>query len=149
MTEISIFDRNFNFWPKFQFLTEKSVFDWNANFDRNVNFWPKCEFLTEMLILSCNFNVRLKSELWPKFQFFIEISIFGWNFNFLTEILICDWNLNVWPNFQFLTEIWSFDRNFIFLLAFELLYRHFMDFTVSVFDQHFEFRLKICESGKP
>ena len=60
LTKISIFDQNFNFWLKFQFLIKK------------IEFSPKLQFkfLTKIIIF------RLNLDFWPKFGFFAQISIF-------------------------------------------------------------------------
>jgi len=90
LTKISIFDQNFDFWPKldfwpkFGFLAKISIFD--QNFDFWPRFWPKLDF-------------------WPKFWFLAKISILNQNFNF-------------WGKFRFLTKS-SIFQNFHFDLNFD------------------------------
>ena len=64
--QISIFDKNFYFWPKFLFLTKISIFE-----KKKYYFWPKFRFLTKISIFDQNFDV------WPKFRFLTKISIFN------------------------------------------------------------------------
>ena len=66
----SIFVQNFNFCPKFQFLSKISIFVHNFNFCLN---FP---FLSKISIFIQNFN------FYPKFQFLSKISIFVQNFDF-------------------------------------------------------------------
>ena len=93
MQKISILDQNFDFWPKFQFLTKFSIFDKNIwyfviildkfqFYFRVRNFWPK--FLSKISIFDQIFDFR------PKFRYLRKISIFDQNFNFWQKYLIFD-----------------------------------------------------------
>ena len=108
LTDISIFDRNFDFWPKFRFLTDISIFH------RNFDFRPKFRFLNNWILNKSyifveNSNFWSKSWFWPKsqpkistpqkFGFLTKIWILDQNFNFLNIILILDQTLG------FLTKI--------------------------------------------
>ena len=81
------FVKNWNFWPKFRFLTNISIFDYNFDFR------PTFRFSTTILIFDQNFYFR------PKFLFSTKISIFDQNFDF-------------WPKFWISTKISIFHQNF-------------------------------------
>jgi len=57
LTKISIFDQNFDFWPKFRFLIKILIFD--QIFDFRLEFL----FLTKISIFDQNF------DFWPNFWF--------------------------------------------------------------------------------
>ena len=55
LTKISVFDKNFCFWPQFifdenLFLTKISIFDKNFDFDQKYLFWPQILILTKISI---------------------------------------------------------------------------------------------------
>ena len=56
--KISIFDQNFDFWPKFRFLTKISIFD------QNFDFWPKFRFSIKISIFDQNFDFWSKFRIW-------------------------------------------------------------------------------------
>ena len=85
VTNISIFDQNFDFWAKFRFLSNIFIFD------QNFDFWPKFRFVSKIFTFDQNF------DFWPKFQFLFKIFMFDQNFNF-------DLNFDFWPKFQFSTN---------------------------------------------
>ena len=60
MLKISIFVQNFDFWPKFLFLSKISIFV------QNFNFCLKFRFLSKISIFVQNFDVS------SKFQFFVQ-----------------------------------------------------------------------------
>ena len=78
--KISIYEQNFDFWPKLRFLPKIAIFD------QNCDFRPKLWFLTQISIFDTNF------DFWPKFRFLTKIAIFDQNFDF-------------WPKCRFLTKI--------------------------------------------
>ena len=62
LSQISIFESNFNFWVKFQFLSQISIFE------SNFNFRVKFHFEGQISIFESNFILRVK------FQFLSQIS---------------------------------------------------------------------------
>jgi len=102
LTKISVFDQNFDFWPKFRFLNKISVltkistfdqisiFEQNFGFDQNFNFWPNFDF-------------------WPKFRFLTKIWIFDQHFqkNIMTWIGTQNLHEN-FRNFSFVNFLWWF-----------------------------------------
>jgi len=70
LTNISIFDQNFDFWPNFRFLTKISIFD------QNFDFWPKFRFWIKLSIFDRIF------DFWPRFRFLTRICIFDHDLHF-------------------------------------------------------------------
>jgi len=106
---ISIFDRNFNFWQKFQFLPEI------------VDFWQKFKLLQQF----GNFGYP-KLLFWPILQFLSVFYWFYWKFKclcklfyFFTKIAISvRFLFYIWPKFKFCPK-------FCFLIKNKLLAKHF------------------------
>ena len=107
MTKISIFGQNFNFWPKFQFLTKNSIFD------QNFDFWSKFPFFTKISIFGQNFHFWLNFDFdqdfnfWPKFRFFNKKFYFWSKFIFLHIISIFAQNFSFFRKFYYLKNIWK------------------------------------------
>ena len=137
LSKISIFEENFNFWPRI------SIFEQNVDFwakfwfyskiwilKKNLDFWAKCRFLSKILILQQNLDFT------EKFWFLIKFSIFEQNddflakFWFLSKFSIFEQNVDFWVKFWFYSKICIFQQNFPVLT------------TNSVFHLHFGFRPK-------
>jgi len=82
LNKISIFEQNFNFWTKFQFLNKISIMEQNFNFEQNFNVWTNFQFLNKISVLEQHFNV------WTKFQFLTKISIFIQNLDKISFLRI-------------------------------------------------------------
>ena len=115
LTNIFVFDQNFNFWPKFQFLTKF----W---------FFLKYRFLTKVTIFAYKF------DLWPNF-FLIKVSIFDKTFEFWPKFQ-CSTKVSLFdPNFKLIFCIFRFLMRFskiLFLLlnisAITILLKNFILF---------------------
>ena len=101
LTEISILDFNFDFWPNLDFLTQ------------NLDFWPKFEFLPKFRFLTKISIFDQNFDFLPKFRFFTKISIFDQKFRFLTK------NFGFWPKISVFDQ--KFDLHVNFYLNFSLI----------------------------
>ena len=114
-----IFDQNFDFWPKFRFLTKIpiftkiAIFDLNFDFERNFDYWPKFRSLTKISIFDQNFDFLTKISL-------------------LTKISIFDQNFDFWPKFRFFDQNFAFDQNFDFWPKFRFLNFLFQLYRIGI-----------------
>jgi len=87
LSEIPIFGRNSDIWPKFRFLAEiPFLAEITTFFSRNSDFGPKFQFLSEIPIFGRN------SDIWPKFRYLAEILSFGRNSDFAQNLELLRYN---------------------------------------------------------
>jgi len=95
---LSIFDQNFDFWPKFWSKFESFVKIWK--FGQNSKFWKKqSKFWSKLQSLVKKFG--LNSKAWSKNS--VKTRIFGQNSKFLSKIEI----LIKARNFGLNSKVWS------------------------------------------
>ena len=99
----------FDFWLKFQFLTQVSIFD------SNCNFWLKYQFLTQISIFDSNINFWLKLQ----FPIFDQKDFYSWLKFYFWLKYIDRWpKVDVWHKFL----IWlKFRWSTFFVMALKFL----------------------------
>ena len=119
---ILIFDKNFDFWQKFWFLTKILIFD------KNFDFCPKIWFLTKILIFAQKFDFC--PNIWFLTKILIQNLVQTLYKRFFTKFSIQFWSL---PN-RFLTKKCDVVPNFLFVYT--ILYSCFFT-KITIFIENF------------